>query len=102
MSGEINFKDGELVSCPACGNELGLHFDEIAVEDAAGDLVTLNCYGEDRNSHVDISQTRGRIDANVGRRHRICLVASCEFGHSTFIYLTQHKGTTEVKIESHE
>lgn len=82
--------------CPKCGGD-ATHVDEVAIENAAGSIVSVRADGEDGGCRIDTSVKSRRESPYEGRRHTISVFMSCELcGATSAISFHQHKGTTYV------
>lgn len=79
------------VMCPYCGDSSGLHFDEVWLENAAGQKLTALAEGEDDRSRLTVSLTN---DGHSERRHTLTIVGECEHCGHFSLRLLQHKGAT--------
>lgn len=80
------------VRCPYCrDSSSGLHFDEVWLENAAGQKLTALAEGEDDKSRLTVSLTN---DGHSERRHTLTIAGECEQCGHFRLQLMQHKGTT--------
>ena len=89
---------GHVALCPKCGADT-THIDRVKIENAAGQIVTIEADGEDDGCYVtEVTRSRRERDGRYeGRRHTITLGMGCEIcGAYSEVSLQQHKGTTFV------
>jgi hypothetical protein len=105
-------KHEDILACPVCHEEGGLHIDSVVVLTGNGRGMRLKSGGEDEHNGVDavtldadecqeLAALAGHFSGpggGVGRRHVVILEGDCEQNHRFQVHFRQAKGTTYIKV----